>query len=108
MTGENCQQTVLMSELAASVVDVEADGLQKLGWSHASFTRLAGHDDMHPLAQRLMQAGAIAIAQGEKTCVVHGMLRDAIEMDAVDVVAPLDRISEEILGTFNKLQSAVR
>ncbi|MFH1549952.1 MAG: chemotaxis protein CheA [Planctomycetota bacterium] len=47
-----------MNELAASVIDVEPDDLQKLGQIHAYFIKIAGHDDMSPLAQRLAQAGA--------------------------------------------------
>ncbi|MFH1550547.1 MAG: chemotaxis response regulator protein-glutamate methylesterase [Planctomycetota bacterium] len=55
----------------------------------------------------MRKAGATTIAQDEKTCVVYGMPKEAVEMEAVDVVAPLDRISEKILGAFNRLQVKV-
>ena len=43
--------------------------------------------------------GAFVIAQDEATCVVFGMPREPIHQGLVDVVAPLDSISMEILKT---------
>ena len=44
----------------------------------------------------MRQAGAVTIAQDEASCVVYGMPRAAIDLDAVDIVAPLDGIPEQI------------
>jgi two-component system chemotaxis response regulator CheB len=47
--------------------------------------------------------GAMVIAQDESTCVVFGMPKDPIESGIADIVAPLDRIAEEIMNTiFNE------
>jgi two-component system chemotaxis response regulator CheB len=43
--------------------------------------------------------GAVVIAQNEESCVVYGMPKEAIEADVVDVVAPLDKIAQEITRT---------
>lgn len=45
----------------------------------------------------MKQAGAINLAQDEKSCVVFGMPRAAIELGAVDEVLPLDRIAERAI-----------
>ena len=45
-------------------------------------------------------SGAINIAQNEGTCVVYGMPKVAIEADLIHVIAPLDKISDEILKTI--------
>lgn len=42
------------------------------------------------------EAGAINIAQDEKSCVVFGMPREAIELGAVDHVLPLDFIPRKL------------
>ena len=49
----------------------------------------AGLKEMHDL-------GAPTIAQNEKTCVVYGMPREAVDIGAVTTVAPLDDIAREI------------
>ena len=51
---------------------------------------------------KMKQAGAKTIAQDEKSCVVYGMPREAVEVGAVDKVAPLDKISAEILAMLQK------
>lgn len=50
---------------------------------------------------KMKQAGAKTIAQDEATCVVFGMPKEAIRLEAVDRVAPLSRIPQEI-GHFLK------
>lgn len=45
----------------------------------------------------MKNAGARTIAQDENTCVVFGMPREAINLGAVDKVAPIDRIAGEII-----------
>jgi len=43
--------------------------------------------------------GATVIAQNESTCVVYGMPKEAVEANVVDVIAPLDKIAQEIAST---------
>ncbi len=43
--------------------------------------------------------GATVIAQNEPSCVVYGMPKEAIEANVVDVIAPLDKIAQEIAST---------
>lgn len=44
------------------------------------------------------EAGAVNIAQDEKSCVVFGMPREAIELGAVDHVLPLKSIPKKLLA----------
>jgi two-component system, chemotaxis family, protein-glutamate methylesterase/glutaminase len=46
--------------------------------------------------QLLKQKGALVIAQNEATCVVYGMPKAPIEQGLADVIAPLNKIAEEI------------
>lgn len=55
-----------------------------------------GYDGAHGLLD-MKKAGAKTIAQDEKSCVVFGMPREAIELGAVDKILPLDKITEEML-----------
>ncbi|MBU0698522.1 MAG: chemotaxis response regulator protein-glutamate methylesterase [Proteobacteria bacterium] len=53
------------------------------------------------LGLKLMKRnGATIIAQDESTCVVYGMPKGPIEIGIVDVVAPLDKIADEIVKTI--------
>ena len=47
----------------------------------------------------LKRHGGVLIAQDEASCVVFGMPREAIQTGLVDVVAPLERIAQEIMKT---------
>ncbi len=47
--------------------------------------------------QVLHQKGATIIAQNEETCVVFGMPKKPIESGIADVIAPLNKIAEEII-----------
>jgi len=52
------------------------------------------------LGLKLMKRnGAVIIAQDEATCTIFGMPKEPIESGIVDVVAPLDKIAEEICRT---------
>lgn len=52
------------------------------------------------LGLKLMKRnGATIIAQDETTCVVYGMPKEPIEAGIVDVIAPLDKIADEICRT---------
>ena len=45
----------------------------------------------------MKQAGSYTIAQDEASCVVFGMPKEAIKLDAVDSILPLDKIAEDLL-----------
>ena len=49
--------------------------------------------------QVLNQKGATIIAQNEETCVVFGMPKKPIESGITDVIAPLNKIADEIIKT---------
>lgn len=58
------------------------------------------------LGLKLMKrSGSIIIAQNEATCVVYGMPKEPIESGTVDVVAPLEKIAEEICRTVKGMNS---
>jgi two-component system chemotaxis response regulator CheB len=44
----------------------------------------------------LKQSGCLSIAQDAETCVVFGMPKEAIDAGVIDVVSPLDGLSQEI------------
>jgi two-component system chemotaxis response regulator CheB len=44
----------------------------------------------------MKEAGAYNIAQDEKSCVVFGMPKEAIKLNAVDKVLPLDQIAASV------------
>ena len=48
---------------------------------------------------KLRQGGARTFAQDQKTCVVYGMPRVAVEMGAVESILPLEKIAEHIVKT---------
>lgn len=49
----------------------------------------------------MKKAGAFTIAQNEQTCVVYGMPKEAVKLDAVHKVLPLEEIPEEIIEWIN-------
>jgi len=54
------------------------------------------------LGLKLMKRnGAVIIAQNEETCTVFGMPKEPIRTGIVDVIAPLDKIDEEICRTVS-------
>ena len=44
----------------------------------------------------MKEAGALTIAQDEKSCIVFGMPKEAIKLDAAQKILPLDRIAPQI------------
>ncbi|MCH8151769.1 MAG: chemotaxis response regulator protein-glutamate methylesterase [Planctomycetes bacterium] len=46
----------------------------------------------------MRKAGAVTVAQDEKSCVVFGMPREAIRLDAAAVVTPLYQIPDQIIA----------
>jgi two-component system chemotaxis response regulator CheB len=55
-----------------------------------------GNDGAQGLLE-MKDAGAHTIAQDEKSCVVFGMPREAIKLDAADKILPLDHIAGHML-----------
>ncbi|MBW1739580.1 MAG: chemotaxis response regulator protein-glutamate methylesterase [Deltaproteobacteria bacterium] len=47
---------------------------------------------------KMRQAGARTIGQDEASCVVYGMPKEAAKMGAVEKVAPLNRIAQEVVN----------
>ncbi len=56
----------------------------------------------------MKQAGAQTIAQDEKTCVVFGMPKEAIQLGAADQVLPLDRIATKLVGMASETEGTAR
>jgi two-component system chemotaxis response regulator CheB len=52
--------------------------------------------------------GAHTIAQDEKSCVIYGMPKEAVELGGVDEVLPLSQIAGEILAKIDSSQSEFR
>ncbi len=50
---------------------------------------------------KMKEAGSRTIAQDEESCVVFGMPKEAIKLNAVDRVVPLGKISDEIIQMLN-------
>ncbi|MFA5514812.1 MAG: chemotaxis response regulator protein-glutamate methylesterase [Desulfuromonadales bacterium] len=57
-------------------------------------------DDGSKGMRELKDAGATNIAQNEATCVVFGMPKEAIRLDAVDQVLPLEQIAPAVLKFY--------
>ncbi len=57
-----------------------------------------GADGVHGL-KLIKEIGGTVIAQDESTCVVYGMPKEAARAGVVDIVAPLNRIADEIIKT---------
>ncbi len=60
-----------------------------------------GDDGANGLLE-MKQAGAVTIAQDEKSCVVFGMPNEAIKRGAADTVLPLDAIAGAVLRESNR------
>jgi len=48
--------------------------------------------------KEMRDAGAHTLAQDESTCVVFGMPKEAIRLDAAERIVPLENISHAILS----------
>jgi len=57
-----------------------------------------GSDGSKGLVQ-MKNNGSFIIAQDEKTCTVYGMPKEPIESGIVDIIAPLEKIADEIIKT---------
>ena len=79
-------------------VDILFDSAIKAGAGpHAVAALLTGMGaDGAAGLRRLREAGAMTIAQNEETCVVFGMPREAIRLEAARYVMPLDQIGPRL------------
>ncbi len=79
-------------------VDVLFRTVANIAGPHAIGVILTGMNDDGARAMKDMHDnGAYNIAQDEASCVVFGMPKNAIEMGAVNIVAPLDKIPDIII-----------
>jgi two-component system chemotaxis response regulator CheB len=53
----------------------------------------------------MKEAGAYTIAQDEKSCIVYGMPKEAIKLNAAKTVLPLSQISSHIINQIKNLKS---
>ena len=58
-----------------------------------------GSDGSKGLVQ-MKNNGSIVIAQSEETCTVYGMPKEPVESGIADIVAPLEKIAQEIVKTI--------
>jgi two-component system chemotaxis response regulator CheB len=79
-------------------VDMLFESVAATVGSRAIGVVLTGMGDDGARGMRLMkESGAFTVAQDESSSVVYGMPKAAVDSGAVDAIAPLDRIGEEIL-----------
>ncbi|MCX5948864.1 MAG: chemotaxis response regulator protein-glutamate methylesterase [Cyanobacteria bacterium] len=55
--------------------------------------------------QAIQQAGGHTLAEAEETCVIFGMPRAALELNAVDRCLPLDQIPQAIMDGLSRLRA---
>ncbi len=79
-------------------VDVLFRSVAKFAGANATGVIMTGMGDDGARGLREMrEAGAHTIAQDEKSCVVFGMPKEAIKLDAVERIVPLEQLAE-LLG----------
>jgi two-component system chemotaxis response regulator CheB len=93
-------------------VDVLFDSAVKAGAGpHAAAALLTGMGaDGAAGLLRLANAGAATVAQNEETCVVFGMPREAIRLDAAQHIVPLQQIGprlDELISTRSPIPRIV-
>ena len=94
-----CYQRPSVDVLFSSVA--EAAGADAVG---ALLTGM-GNDGAQGLL-RMRRAGARTIAQNEATCVVYGMPREAVALNAAEQVLPLPTIAEALLAPRSRRESS--
>jgi two-component system chemotaxis response regulator CheB len=94
-----CYQRPSVDVLFSSVA--ESAGADAVG---ALLTGM-GNDGAQGLL-KMRQSGARTIAQDEATCVVYGMPREAVELDAAAQVLPLPAIAEAMLAAAGRRDSS--
>jgi two-component system chemotaxis response regulator CheB len=70
---------------------------KEAGKNSAGFILTGMGDDGARGLKAMRNVGAYTVAQDEASCVVFGMPKEAIALDAVDRVLPLKKIAEEIM-----------
>jgi two-component system chemotaxis response regulator CheB len=90
-------------------VDVLFRSVAEAGGKHVTAVLLTGMGSDGAMGmQAIRRAGGRTIAEHEKTCVVYGMPRAAIDLGAVDLVLPLPQIAGAIVdGVARKPLAAV-
>ncbi len=71
------------------------------GKNAAGFILTGMGDDGARGLQAMRKAGSYTVAQDEASCVVFGMPKEAIAMDAVDRVIPLSQVANEIIRSVS-------
>lgn len=85
-------------------VDVMFRSVSRYAGSNAIGVIMTGMgDDGAKGLQEMKEAGAFTIAQDEKSCVVFGMPKEAIKLNCVDKILPL----EQIAGSFLRMAATV-
>jgi two-component system chemotaxis response regulator CheB len=84
-------------------VDVLFDSFAVYAGSNAVGAILTGMgNDGAAGLKRMRDASATTIAQDEQSCVVYGMPKEAVTLDAVDHVVPLARVASAILDACSR------
>lgn len=79
-------------------VDVLFDSVADVAGSNAVGVILTGMGaDGGKGLKKMRDAGAGTIAQDEKTCIVYGMPKVAVDLDAVQHILPISKITEKII-----------
>lgn len=84
-------------------VDVMFASVANVAKSHAVGVLLTGMGaDGAQGMLSMRRAGANTVAQNEATCVVYGMPREAVRLDAVEQLLPLDKIAGAIVSLVSR------
>jgi two-component system chemotaxis response regulator CheB len=84
-------------------VDVLFDSVAAMAGPRAAAALLTGmgSDGARGLL-RIREEGGFTVAESEETCVVYGMPRKAVDLDAASRVAPLQDIAAALLGGLHR------
>ena len=94
---------VAMEALDAGAVDVLFRSAAEAAGSHVVAALLTGMGSDGAMGmQAIRKAGGRTIAEHEKTCVVYGMPRAAIELGVVDQILPLPQIAGAIFEAVTR------
>lgn len=62
-------------------------------------------DDGAQGLKEMRDAGSYTLAQDEESCVVYGMPKEAVKLDAVDRIVPLNEIAQQIVAYRNEVMA---
>jgi len=89
-------------------VEVMFNSVAKYAGSNAVGVLLTGMgSDGAAGLKNMLEAGAATVVQDEKTCVVYGMPRAAVELGAAQHVLPIDRIAGKVIQLVQENASLV-